>query len=112
MQRVVSLEDEALATSGDYRRYREVDGQRVSHLLDPRTGQPIEHRLASVSVVDSTCMRADALATALMVMGEQDGFELAEQQGIAALFIVREGDGFVEMATSLFQERFMASGEA
>ena len=108
VQRVVALENESLATSGDYRQYREVDGRRVSHLLDPRTGRPIEHRVASVSVVDSTCMRADALATALMVLGEEEGFDVAEAQGVAALFLVRDGEGYREKVTSTFEQRFPA----
>ncbi|MEO1083143.1 MAG: FAD:protein FMN transferase, partial [Acidobacteriota bacterium] len=108
VQRVLPLEDEALATSGDYRNYREIDGRRVSHLIDPRTGLPIEHKVASVSVVAPTCMRADALATALMVMGEEEGFELAEREGVAALFLVREGETFAEKATTVFQARFPA----
>ncbi|MEO1368059.1 MAG: FAD:protein FMN transferase, partial [Acidobacteriota bacterium] len=108
VQRVLSLENEALATSGDYRSYREIDGRRVSHLIDPRTGLPVEHKVASVSVVAPTCMRADALATALMVMGEDEGFELAEREGVAALFLVRDGESFAEKTTTEFQSRFPA----
>ena len=84
-----------LATSGDYRQYREVDGVRVSHVIDPRTGYPIRHRLASVTVVTETAMLADAYATALLVMGEVDARRFAEQHGLAALFIVRSDDGFI-----------------
>lgn len=102
VQRILTLEDMAVATSGDYRNYREVDGERVSHIIDPRTGYPIGHRLASVSVVHPTCGYADALATALLVMGDAEGFELAEREGLAALFLVRDGDGFIERATPAF----------
>jgi len=104
VQRIVALDGAALATSGDYRRYRERDGVRFSHIIDPRTGRPIRHRLASVSVVHPRCMMADALATGLMVMGPAEGYELAVREKLAALFLVREGDGFRERATPGFEE--------
>lgn len=84
-----------LATSGDYRQYREHDGVRVSHVIDPRTGYPIRHRLASVTVVADSAMFADAYATALLVMGEEEGRRFAEEQDLAALFIVRTASGFM-----------------
>lgn len=113
LQRIVPLCDAAVATSGDYRNYRERDGARFSHIIDPRTGWPIRHRLASVSVVDPRCARADALATALMVLGPEDGFELAVREGLAALFLVRDGDGFSERLTPAFEAliRPAAGGE-
>ena len=93
VQRRVRLRDRALATSGDYRNYYDVDGRRVSHTIDPRSGRPVEHGLASVSVVDPLCVRADAIATALGVLGPDAGYELAVAQGWAALLIVRRDDG-------------------
>ncbi len=90
----------AMATSGDYRNYFERDGVRYSHLLDPRFGRPITHRLASVTVLAETCAEADALATGLVVLGPDAGFELAQSQGIAAAFIVRVDDGFEQKRTS------------
>lgn len=98
----IDLSDQALATSGDYRNYYEVEGRRVSHTIDPRSARPVEHDLASVSVVAPTCMSADAWATALNVLGPEKGFEVAEGQGLAALFIVRSGDGFLEIPSSLW----------
>lgn len=96
----VELADAAMATSGDYRNYIERDGVRLSHLIDPRIGRPIEHRLASVSVVHQRCMTADALATALSVLGPADGRELVERAHIAALFLIREPNGgFTEWAS-------------
>ena len=83
-----------LATSGDYRQYRELDGERLSHIIDPRTGHPIRHGAASVTVVADRAMFADAYATALLVMGEAEGRRFAEHHGLAALFIVRRGTGF------------------
>lgn len=93
VQRLVRLRDRALATSGDYRNYHELDGRRVAHTIDPRSGRPVDHGLASVSVVEPLCVRADAIATALGVLGPEAGFELAVEQDWAALLIVRRADG-------------------
>jgi thiamine biosynthesis lipoprotein len=93
-----------LATSGDYRLFREIEGRRISHIIDPRNGRPIEHRPASVSVIDELCVRADGFATALLVVGPEEGLRLAEELGIAALFLERGGDGrIIERASSVFQ---------
>ena len=102
---LVALDGQGLSTSGDYRDARIVDGRRVSHTIDPRTGAPVGHRLASVTVVQGTAALADAYATALMVLGPQEGFELATRMGIPALFIVRSEDGreFTERATASFE---------
>jgi len=89
IQRVLSITNIAIATSGDYRNFFETGGIRFSHTIDPRTGRPIRHKLASVTVLRETTMEADALATALMVLGPDDGFRLAEQEQIAALFIIK-----------------------
>ena len=92
----VPLADLSLATSGDYRNFVERDGVRISHTIDPRRGRPVSHDLASVSVIHASCMTADALATGLEVLGPDGGFELAEHQRIAALFLVRTGDDDLE----------------
>jgi thiamine biosynthesis lipoprotein len=102
VQRIVPISDLAVATSGDYRNYREVGGVRFSHIIDPRTGWPIRHRLASVSVFHPRCAVADALATAMMVLGEEEGEELARAEGLAVFFLVREGEEFVERGTPEF----------
>ena len=90
---VVVLSGKGLATSGDYRNFYENDGERYSHTINPKTGRPIKHSLASVSVLADSCAQADALATALNVLGPIEGPELAEKQGIAALFIIRDSEG-------------------
>jgi thiamine biosynthesis lipoprotein len=101
----------AMATSGDYRNYYEVDGVRISHMIDPRTGRPITHRLASVSVIDDRCARADAWATALMILGPEEGYALAEEQDLPAFFLVHDGEaGFQELATPAF-DRLTADNE-
>ncbi len=91
---VIVLRNGAVATSGDYRQYREHDGARISHIIDPRDGRPLAHHLASVTVVAASAQLADAYATALMVLGEPRGRRFAEHHGLAALFISRAGDGF------------------
>ena len=93
VHRLVRLSGHSLATSGDYRNYYEVGDQRFSHTIDPRTGRPVTHNLASASVVAPLCVRADAIATALEVLGPDAGFELAVAQGWAALLIGRRDDG-------------------
>ena len=96
--------DLALATSGDYRNFREVEGgERVSHTIDPRVGLPIEHDLASVSVVHERCVLADAYATAINVLGPEDGYRLAQELQLEALLVVRNEDGsFSEKGTGRF----------
>ena len=102
MQLVLPLSNLSLATSGDYRNYYEEEGKRISHTIDPRTGWPITHSVASVSVVHRECVQADAFATALLVLGP-DGFELAEELGLAAFFLARSPDGgFAERQTPAF----------
>lgn len=90
----IRLRDAGLATSGDYRQYTERNGRHDTHIIDPRSGYPVRHRLASVTVVADSARSADAYATALMVLGERDGMRLADDAGLAALFIVRTGEGF------------------
>jgi len=88
-QAVIELDGTGVSTSGDYRDFREIDGRRVSHTIDPRTGLPVSHGLASVTVVHASVAAADAWATALMVLGPEEGLALARREGLAALFIVR-----------------------
>lgn len=90
---VVPLSGLAMATSGDYRNYFEQGGRRYSHEIDPGSGEPINHSLCSVSVVAGDCMQADALATALIVMGPERGMALAQRLRIATHFILRGADG-------------------
>ena len=104
---VIELGDAALATSGDYRNFHEEDGTRLTHIIDPRTGRPVTHTLASTSVVADDCATADAWATALLVLGPEEGLRVAEARGLAAYLIVREPDGtLVDHATRAFAARF------
>jgi len=85
----LAISDVGVATSGDYRNYYELDGVRVSHTIAPTTGRPIDHKLVSVTVVSDTAANSDAYATALNVLGETEGFALANKLNLAAYFIVR-----------------------
>ena len=99
---VVALHGLAVATSGDYRRcYRDGD-RRLAHTIDPRTGYPIDNGVASVTVLHDSCMAADALSTALSVLGPDDGLAFAAERELAARFLVRGDSGFVERASPAF----------
>jgi thiamine biosynthesis lipoprotein len=100
---VVELHGGAMATSGDYRNFFELDGKLYSHSIDPRTGRPVSHSLASVTVLAPTAARADALATAFLVLGPEDGLTLAESLRTAALFIVRTSNGYSDRRTTSLQ---------
>ena len=102
LQHIVELENRSLATSGDYRNFFEKDGRRYSHTIDPRTGRPVEHNLASVSVISDNCTFADAMATALAVMGPDEAFRYATDNDVDVLLIIRGPDGFSEKATKGF----------
>jgi thiamine biosynthesis lipoprotein len=88
-----------MATSGDYRNFFEKNGQRFTHTINPQTGQPVTHQLASVTVVRASCMEADALATGLMVLGPEEGYILAVQEKLPVLFVSRTQRGFEEIMT-------------
>ena len=94
----------AVATSGDYRNFYETEGQRFSHIIDPTTGKPINHRLVSVTVIHPSSMTADGLSTAMMVMGEERAIVFAEKNGIAAYIIAKTDNGFVEQSTVKFMQ--------
>ena len=102
---VIEIDGAGVSTSGDYRDFREVDSRRISHTIDPRSGAPVGHGLASVTVVRESVAEADAWATALMVLGPEAGMALARRERLAALFIRRgERPGtFVAEATPEFE---------
>ncbi len=99
---VVHLKNTSVATSGDYRNYFEKDGRRYSHTIDPQTGSPITHALASVTVIHPSCTHADALATALNVLGPERGMALAVQEKLPVQFILRQNGRFVVQSTEWF----------
>ncbi|WP_207951232.1 FAD:protein FMN transferase [Cupriavidus sp. L7L] len=101
-QTLLALHGLSVATSGDYRRYFDRDGRRYAHTIDPRTGYPASHALASVTVIHPQCMLADALSTALTVLGPEAGMAHARRHGIAARFLVRTPGGFDEHLSPAF----------
>lgn len=94
IQALVDINGHAISTSGSYLNYYELDGKRISHIIDPRTGHPIEHNLVSVSVIATSAMEADGWDTGLMVLGAEKAKQVAEKEGLAVYFITKEGHGF------------------
>ncbi|WP_189442689.1 FAD:protein FMN transferase [Salinicola rhizosphaerae] len=111
VQRIIELDDSSVATSGDYRNYFEENGKRYSHTIDPRTGRPITHHLVSVTVITKDCMTADALATAIDVLGPQGGLDMAERENLAVYLIVKTDQGFEAKASKAFQRYLKRSDE-
>ncbi len=99
---IVHLTDTGMATSGDYRNFFEADGKIYSHTIDTRMGRPVKHTLASVTVVAPEAYRTDALATALLVMGPEEGLAFAEREGLAVLMLIRTNGGIEERQTAAF----------
>jgi thiamine biosynthesis lipoprotein len=103
---LVELDGLGVSTSGDYRDFRDVAGRRISHTIDPRTAAPVTHGLASVTVLHPSAAAADAWATALMVLGPEEGLALARRRDLAALFLARNPDGSLDESASPAFERF------
>ncbi|MGL4474710.1 MAG: FAD:protein FMN transferase [Shewanella sp.] len=108
VQQVIELGNMAMATSGDYRNYYEFDGERFSHLIDPRTGYPIKHNLASVTVLYENCMIADGFATAMMVLGTESSLALAQKLNLAIMLIEKNNQGFVVHYSPAFKAYLQA----
>lgn len=102
IERVVTLREQSIATSGDYRHFFEDGGRFYSHHIDPRSGRPVEHRIASVTTIAAECMRADSIGTAMMVLGPELGMAYAEKHGLAVLFVLHDGERFVERMSPAF----------
>lgn len=103
IQKTLLLKDTSMATSGDYHNYFEKDGVRYSHTIDPRTGSPITHKLVSVTVIHDSCMYADSMATAINVLGPEEGYRLAIKEHLPVFLIIRTKNGFIEMMTPEFK---------
>ena len=103
----LALFEGAVATAGNYRQTRSLGGRRVSHVVDPRSGYPVAHRLASVTVVAPTALAADGYATALLVLGPDAGRQFAERAGVAALFLT-EGAAGLERRQTTFMADYLA----
>jgi thiamine biosynthesis lipoprotein len=112
VERIIGVQDMAVATSGDYRNYFEQQGVRYSHTIDPRTGRPITHSLASVTVVAEQCAEADAWATAFMVLGDKEGMALAKELAIPLYMLVKDGAGFKAIHSRAFEPYLNAQKES
>ncbi len=110
IQEAISLNNQSMATSGDYWNYFEEDGIRYSHTINPITGNPITHKLASVTVIANTCMKADAIATAIDVMGPELGLKFAKENELNVYFIVKGENDFETFFTPNF-EKIMKQGK-
>lgn len=112
LQRVVRITDSAVATSGDYRNYFELDGEIYSHAIDPQTGWPVQNPPAAVSVIADSCMTADAWATALMIQGIEKGSATAKANGLSVMFQQVKDDAVVETRFGDFADDDIATGKA
>ena len=105
LQEILAVSDICMATSGNYRNYYYADGERRSHTIDPRTGYPVQHSVLSATVVSSTCMRADALATACMVLGADKALEMMDKaQDAACYLLVAQNDSLVTITSQKWEE--------
>lgn len=104
-QIIVPLNNQSLATSGDYRNFHvDQNGKRLSHIIDPQAHAPISHQLASISVIADNATTADGLSTGLFVLGEEKALALAERQGLAVFLIIRDGKGYKTEMSSAFKK--------
>lgn len=102
-ERVIVVDGYGLSTSGDYRNYFEQGGQRFSHTFDARTGAPVSHALASVTVIHPSALMADGLSTLLLILGPERGWDFAEKHDIGAFFVIRADTGFVTRSSHAFE---------
>ena len=110
VQAIVKPDGRAISTSGSYRNYYELDGQRYSHIIDPATGKPITHRLVSATVITPTALEADGLDTALMVMGPEKAMAFAKQQGLAVYLVIKTDKGFKAQYSESFEPYLVKPG--
>ncbi|BCL70842.1 FAD:protein FMN transferase [Vibrio nigripulchritudo] len=104
IQEIIEPGNMAIATSGDYRNYFEKDGVRYSHIINPQTGKPISHKVVSVTVLHPSSMTADGLSTGIMVLGEEAGLEIANENNLAVMIIVKTEQGFEEIYSDTFKQ--------
>ncbi|MTI00815.1 FAD:protein FMN transferase [Roseibium sp. RKSG952] len=108
IQLIVPVDNLGMATSGDYKNFFEQDGVRYSHIIDPTTGHPITHRTTSVTVLAENAMMADAWATAMLALGQEEGLRLAEEHQLAVFFISRDvaagEDAYITVQSSAFND--------
>jgi thiamine biosynthesis lipoprotein len=109
IQQLISPKNNGLATAGDYRQYFEENGRRFSHIIDPDTGMPINHKLVSVTVIHPSSMTADGLSTAIMLMGPKEGWEFSQVHNLAAYLVTKTDSGFDTVYTEQFKPYLVQS---
>lgn len=102
-ERIIAVDGYGVSTSGDYRNYFEQGGRRYSHTFDARTGTPVLHTLASVTVIHPSALMADGLSTLLLILGPERGWDYAQMHDIAAFFVIRADTGFVTRTNQAFE---------
>jgi len=102
-ERIIAVDGYGVSTSGDYRNYFEQGGRRYSHTFDARTGTPVLHTLASVTVIHPSALMADGLSTLLLILGPERGWDYAQTHDIAAFFVIRADTGFVTRTNQAFE---------
>ncbi|WP_410017339.1 FAD:protein FMN transferase [Pseudomonas sp. 14P_8.1_Bac3] len=102
-QRIIAVDGFGVSTSGDYRNYFEQGGRRYSHTFDARSGAPVSHALASVTVIHPSALMADGLSTLLLILGPERGWDYAETHNIGAFFVIRADTGFVTRTNQAFE---------
>ena len=103
-QTIIPVHDAGIATSGDYRNFFELNGRRFSHIIDPKTGEPVQTNVVSATILDSkSCMTADAWAKVPIVMGAEKALALADRENIAMYLLIKEGDQFISKSSRAFQ---------
>ena len=102
-ERIIAVDGYGVSTSGDYRKYFQQNGQRYSHTFDARTGAPVLHTLASVTVIHPSALMADGLSTLLLILGPERGWDYAETHDIGAFFVIRADTGFVTRTNQAFE---------
>jgi thiamine biosynthesis lipoprotein len=102
-ERVIEVNGYGVSTSGDYRKYFEQGGRRYSHTFDARTGAPVLHNLASVTVIHPSAMMADGLSTLLLILGPEQAWDYAQKHRIGVFFVLRDNDRFVVRTNDVFE---------
>jgi thiamine biosynthesis lipoprotein len=104
IKEIINVSNKGVATSGDYKNYYKENGKQYSHIINPKTGKPIQHLTKSVTVVHDNAMTADGWATALLAMGSLKGLKLSEEQNIAVLFISKQNNQLVKIKSTQFKK--------
>ena len=104
VKEIIKVSDKGIASSGDYKNFFIKNGKKFSHIINPNTGKPIAHKTKSVTVVSNNTTNSDGWATALLAMGSEKGFKLAEEKSMSVLFIDEVNEKFIKIKTTEFKK--------